>query len=104
MQKTKQSLLFALAVFAAPLAIAAPAPVADAASALSQPATQGASAAQTVPAAASVSSEHRVRVTQQAAAQAAVSANTALPNWSMLLVGAGVLLLPRKRRVDNSVR
>jgi hypothetical protein len=25
-------------------------------------------------------------------------------NWSMLLVGAGVLFLPRKRRVDNSVR
>lgn len=25
-------------------------------------------------------------------------------SWSMLLVGAGVLLLPRKRRVDNSVR
>jgi hypothetical protein len=25
-------------------------------------------------------------------------------NWSMLLVGAGVLLLPRRRRTNNSVR
>ena len=25
-------------------------------------------------------------------------------NWTMLLVGAGVLLLPRRRRTDNAVR
>lgn len=38
-----------------------------------------------------------------AAAQAAEPA--AEPSdWSMLLFGAGVLLLPRKRRVDNAVR
>jgi hypothetical protein len=38
-------------------------------------------------------------VTRQAAAPAAKSSD-----WSMLLFGAGVLLLPRKRRLDNAVR
>jgi len=109
MQKTKQYLLLAFAAFAAPLAHAAPATVIDAGTALSQPAVAGAiTSAETAPvnapAIAPVSTEHQVRVTQQAAAEAEVAADGELSNWSMLLVGAGVLLLPRKRRVDNSVR
>lgn len=46
-------------------------------------------------------------VTPAAKASSAKPAEQALTepsNWSMLLVGAGVLLLPRKRRVDNLVR
>ncbi|QBE64083.1 hypothetical protein [Pseudoduganella lutea] len=49
-------------------------------------------------------------VGQGVAAPAAKTADKAEPvltetsSWSMLLVGAGVLLLPRKRRVDNLVR
>lgn len=105
MQKTKQYLLLAFAVFAAPLANAAPVTVIDTGTALSQAAPQGTSALQeTAPAIASVSSEHRARITQQAAAQAAVNADSELSNWSMLLVGGGALLLTRRRRVDNSVR
>jgi hypothetical protein len=41
--------------------------------------------------------------TSRAAARQA-DAPKASSDWSMLLFGAGVLLLPRKRRVDNAVR
>jgi hypothetical protein len=45
------------------------------------------------------------KATAKAATPSGKAALTSQPaHWSMLLVGAGVLLLPRKRRVDNSVR
>lgn len=109
MQKNKQYLFLAVAAFAASLASAAPVTEIDAGTALSQPDQHGASILhETTPAAAPavapVSTEHSLRITQQSAAAGAVETKTELSNWSMLLVGAGVLLLPRKRRVDNSVR
>ncbi len=50
---------------------------------------------------------HSTRAAPQARAIAPVAkqAADAVPSeWAMLLVGAGVLLLPRHRRPDNAVR
>lgn len=49
-------------------------------------------------------SHEAVTPAAKASAKPAEQALTEPSNWSMLLVGAGVLLLPRKRRVDNLVR
>lgn len=105
MLKTKQFLLFAFAAFAASLANAAPVAVIETGTALSQPAPHAATTlVETAPVTVLDPNEHQVQVTQQAAAQTTAGAESELSNWSMLLVGAGVLLLPRKRRLDNSVR
>jgi hypothetical protein len=82
-------------------ALSQPALVATSGVALSRPFFEQAPSADQhalAPATASASSASRT-ATRQAAAPAGKSSH-----WSMLLFGASVLLLPRKRRLDNVVR
>jgi hypothetical protein len=86
-------------------ALSQPALVATSSAALARPfLEQAPSADQHALAPAAVHNAHNAHAaTRQAAAPAAEPA-TGSSEWSMLLFGAGVLLLPRKRRVDNAVR
>lgn len=81
-------------------ALSQPALVATSTTAFTRPFDQPPAAGQhglsAVPAAAPAASH---ATAPQAADQASEPSD-----WSMLLFGAGVLLLPRKRRVDNAVR
>ncbi|GGY44270.1 hypothetical protein GCM10007387_27730 [Pseudoduganella albidiflava] len=81
--------------------------LAFAAQALAAPAAENtaSTAASTTPAMASTKAPPAtVRQADKAADPAGQLLADRPSSWSMLLVGAGVLLLPRKRRVDNSVR
>jgi hypothetical protein len=83
-------------------ALSQPTLVATSGTALSRPFLEQAPSADQhalAPAMAPASSASRTATRQAAAAPAGKSSH-----WSMLLFGAGVLLLPRKRRLDNVVR
>ncbi len=85
-------------------ALSQPTLVATSSAALTRPFLEQAPAAdQHALAPASVSTAAAHPAPRPAAAPAAEPAPGS-SEWSMLLFGAGVLLLPRKRRVDNAVR
>lgn len=110
MQKSKQYFLIAATalLLSVPFASATAAPVIEITAALSQPTiVAGSSLALASPfsdtspaldhsAMKSAPSSAKVKPLDESADQPS--------HWSLLLVGAGVLLLPRKRRVDNAVR
>ena len=110
MQKSKQHFFIATTalLLSAPFASATAAPVIEITAALSQPTiVAGSSLALANP------FSDTLPALDRAAMKSAPSSTKAKrgeepanepSHWSMLLVGAGVLLLPRKRRVDNAVR
>ena len=111
MREIKQSFLFAttLLAFAAPAAHAAGVPVLDLpasaesqALTLSQPGTAFAAAPDAQQAALLAPAPQVQPVA--AVKEPAPSLVPESSNWMMLLVGAGVMLLPRHRRPDNAVR
>ena len=107
MQKSKRNFFIATTAFLLAVPFANAAPVFEITAAVSQPTLAASSSI----ALASPLADP-VTLDEQATTPAATTANAQpadkpaaeLSDWSMLLVGAGVLLLPRKRRVDNAVR
>lgn len=110
MQKSKQYFFIATTalLLSAPFASTKAAPVIEITAALSQPAiVAGSSLALAAPFSdTSPALDHAAMKSAPSSAKARHDAEPAAKpsHWSMLLVGAGVLLLPRKRRVDNAVR
>lgn len=108
MQKSKRNFFIATTALLLAVPFANAAPVFEITAAVSQPTLAASSSI----ALASPLADAVATLDQQATKPAATAANaraadkpaTELSDWSMLLVGAGVLLLPRKRRVDNVVR
>lgn len=114
MHKIKKQFFIATTaiLLATPFANAAAAPVIEIATvALSQPAmmaTSGVALTRPFLEQAPVTDQHALAPASaspsRTAARQPAEPATKPSDWSMLLFGAGVLLLPRKRRVDNVVR